>query len=257
MQDLTDLFQNGKWYHLLRFEGMVSNGTYDIESYLPYYHFENNYQGKTVLDVGCSDGYFSLLMKEMGAERVCAIDSNKYDGALAIQASNFKIDSFEKKYQGYLEDYLKFRTVYESYGLETSNKLLLMAKLKKLEIEYHTGTIYDLKPYGTFDIVLCNDLLEHLRDPITAIEQLFFATKEKCIFTVSSAMKNSWFNRNKPLLAYQGHFSGGSFYSISEPAFIALCQAAGFKEVKIISRFKMENKRNQSKSYRFVAHAYK
>ena len=257
MEDLKPLFEQGKWYHCFRHLDLISNGAYDIERYIPHYGFDKDYAGKSVLDVGSSDGYFSIWLKEHGAARVCAVDSNKYDGSLAIQASNFNVKNYEQKYAQYVDDYTKFQQVYEKFGLSNSNKLLLMAKLKSLEVEFQTGTIYDLKPYGEFDVVLCNDLLEHLRDPITAIEQLYFATTEKCIITVSSAMKTNWFNRNQALLTYQGHVSGGSFYSLSEGSAIAMCKAAGFKDVHVASRFDMENRMHRVTNYHFVVHAFK
>lgn len=257
MDELKELFEQGKWYHCFRYEGLFSNGAYDIEKYIPWYGFEQDYGGKTVLDVGSSDGYFSIWMKEHGASRVCAVDSNKYDGSLAIEASNFNLRNYEQKYAQYVDDYIRFRSVYERFGLSNSNKLLLMAKLKSLEIEFKNGTVYDLKPFGEFDLVMCNDLLEHLRDPITAIEQLYFAAREKCIITVSSAMKTNWFNRRKPLLTYQGHISGGSFYSLSEAAVTAMCKAAGFQEVRVVSRFDMENRMHNIVNPHFVVHAFK
>jgi 2-polyprenyl-3-methyl-5-hydroxy-6-metoxy-1,4-benzoquinol methylase len=257
MNELKELFENGRWYHCFRYEDLISNGTYDMEQYLAHYKFENTYQGQTVLDVGCSDGYFSFWMKEHGALRVCAIDSNKYDGSVNFEPSNFNVKAYEQKYAQYAQDYNKFRLIYEKFGLKNSNKLLLMAKLKSLEIEYCTGTAYDLSPYGQYDLVLCSALLEHLRDPITAIEQLYFATKGKCIIAVSSAMKTSLFNRNKPVLTYQGHNSGGSFYSLSESAVIAMCKAAGFKSAEIVSSYNVINRVHSSKNRNFVVHAYK
>lgn len=257
MEELKSLFDQGKWYHCFRHEGLVSNGAYDVEKYISSYGFEKDYAGKSVLDVGSSDGYFSIWMKEHSAARVCAVDSNKYDGSLAIEASNFNVKNYEKKYAQYADDYAKFQQVYEKFGLRNSNKLLLMAKLRSLEVEFQNGTIYDLTPYGEFDLVMCNDLLEHLRDPITAIEQLYFATKEKCIITVSSAMKTNWFNRKQTLLTYLGHVSGGSFYSLSEGSAIAMCKAAGFRDVHIASRFDMENRMHHVANPHFVLHAFK
>lgn len=257
MNELHELFEKGKWYHCFWHEGMSTNGTYDIQQYLEYYGFDDDYRGQTVLDVGCADGYFSLWMKEKGASRVCAIDSNKYDGSLAIEPSSFNVKAYIQKQQKFLEDFSRFQATYERYGLSNANKLLLMAKLKGLEIEFHTGTIYHLEPYGVFDITLCNDLLEHLRDPITAIEQLYSATNNKCIITVSSAMKSTWLTRGKPILTYQGHLSGGSFYSLSEPAVQAMCRAAGFKQTKVVNHIEMYNRVEKTKNNHFVIHAYK
>ena len=68
--ELGDLFREGRWYHCIRHEGLVSNGTYDIERYLPHYQLDDDYSGKSVLDVGCADGFFSLLLKTRGAASI-------------------------------------------------------------------------------------------------------------------------------------------------------------------------------------------
>jgi SAM-dependent methyltransferase len=255
--DLNDLFREGKWYHCIRHEGLVSNGTYDIEKYLKHYGFDDDYSDRSVLDVGCADGFFSLLMKQRGAERVCGIDSNKYDGSVAIDAARFNSGRFAQKYQAYADDFVRFADVYEQYGLTNSNKLLLMARLKSLNVEYHTGTAYDLSAYGCFDVVLCNDLLEHLRDPITAIEQVYLATRNQAVFSVSAALEPTWLGRDRPMLLYKGDRSGGSFYSLSAAAVCAMCRAAGFRESRVVSRYKMENRRDRSPSYHCVIHAHR
>jgi SAM-dependent methyltransferase len=255
--ELSDLFREGRWYHCIRHEGLLSNGIYDIDRYLPHYHLDDDYSGKSVLDVGCADGYFSLLLKSRGASRVCAIDSNKYDGSIAIDAARFNAKAYVQKYQGYVDEFTRFGDLYERYGLTTPNKLLLMARLKSLDIEFHTGTAYDLSPYGSFDVVLCNDLLEHLRDPITAIEQVFLATRDMAIFSVSAALKPGLFDRDRPILLFSGDRSGGSFYSLSAAAVSAMCRAAGFRESRVISRFDMENRRDGTPSHHCVIHAYR
>lgn len=257
MSDLKELFERGRWYHCFRHEGMISNGTYDVEKYIDYYGFDSNYSGRTVLDVGCSDGYFSIWMKKQGAQRVLGVDSNKYDGSLAFVPSNALRKSHEEKYMQYSDDYATFRSVYEYLGLSTPNKLLLMRKLLGLDVEFDNGSVYDLSPYGEFDVVMCNDLLEHLRDPITAVEQLYFATREKCIITVSSAMKTSWLDRNKPLATYVAHIGGGSFFNLSESAAVAICHSAGFKKVDVVSRFDMMNRKHSVVNPHFVIHAFK
>ena len=257
MSYLKELFEKGRWYHCFQYEDLTSNGTYDIPEYLPHYTFQHDYTGQTQLDVGCSDGYFSIWMKKHGAERVLGVDSNKYDGSLAFVPSNAYKHLHEEKYAQYADDYSLFKSVYDQYGLNNSNKLLLMDKLMGLSVEFKNGSVYDLSSCGEFDVVMCNDLLEHLRDPITAIEQLYFATREKCIITVSSAMKAGWFDRKKALALYQGHISGGSFFSLSEEAVRAMCSSAGFKKVDVVSRFEMQNRRHGVNNSHFVIHAYR
>lgn len=260
MSSLRELFEKGKWYHCFRHEGMMSNGTYDVEKLIPFYKFERDYSDKTVLDVGCSDGYFSIWMKEHGAKQVTAIDLNKYDGSIATEAAAYDKTIYENKYSQYVMDFSNFRSVYEQYGLKDSNKLLLMSALKNLEVDFKTGTVYDLKPYGIYDLVMCNDLLEHLRDPITAIEQLYSAVAEngKCIITtISPSTKESFLNWQKPVLTYQGHISSGNCYILSEASLVAMCQAAGFRKTEVVSRFEIHNRMHNVKMRLYVVHAYK
>lgn len=260
MNNLKELFEGGKWHHCFRHDDLISDGTYDVEKYIEYYKFDKDYKGKSVLDVGCSDGYFPLWMKEHGADKVSAVDSNKYDGSLAIETAEFDKHIYEQKYLQYSDDFNKYREVYEHYGLKNSNKLLLMASLKNLEVNFYTGTIYDLKPYGKFDIVLCNDLLEHIREPIVAIEQLYQALADggKCIITtIQMPFIQRILGRKKPILQFQGHINSGGYYKYSEASIIALCKAAGFKNTEIVSRFDMYNRKHKLDIPLFVAHAYK
>jgi glutamyl/glutaminyl-tRNA synthetase len=70
-------------------------------------------------------------------------------------------------------------------------------------------------------------------------------------------MKTNWLTRNTPVLTYHGHVSGGSFYSLSETALLAMCKAAGFKSANVVSRFDMYNRRHNNTSDHFVVHAFK
>lgn len=257
MDELKQIFEKGRWYHCFQYETLISNGTYDVANYIEHYGFEKDYSGKSVLDVGCSDGYFSVWMKQHGASRVLGVDSNKYDGSLAFAPSAAFKHLHEEKYSKYAGDYAEFHSFYEKMGLRNSNKLLLMNKLYGINVEFENGSIYDLAPFGEFDLVMCNDLLEHLRDPITAIEQLYFATREKCIITVSSALKTNWWDRKKPIARYQGHISGGSFFSLSVEAVRAMCASAGFIKSEVVSQFDMHNRRHGVPNRHFVIHAYK
>ena len=57
-----------KWYHTIKFlNGSMSNGVYDMSCSLSNCFFEG-ISGKTVLDVGAADGYYSLEMKKLGAD---------------------------------------------------------------------------------------------------------------------------------------------------------------------------------------------
>jgi tRNA (mo5U34)-methyltransferase len=87
--------------------------------------------GKTVLDIGCNAGFFSLQMKRRGAARVVAVD---LDPRYLAQAR-------------------------------------LAAEVTGLEIELRELSVYDVARLGErFDVVLFMGLLYHLRHPLLALD---------------------------------------------------------------------------------------
>lgn len=99
--------------------------------------------GKSVLDVGCNAGFYSLEMKRRGAARVLGIDSQRN---LIRQAA------FVRNVHG-------------------------------LDIEYRKMSVYDLDPHliGQFDITLALGLLYHCKHLVLALEKLFITTRELLI----------------------------------------------------------------------------
>ena len=90
------ILQEGNWYHTFAYEDIKTKGTFNyidtvLELNLP--SFEN----KDVLDVGCSDGFFSKFFSDtLNAKSVIGIDINKYDGGVAFDVLNSYKEDFEK-----------------------------------------------------------------------------------------------------------------------------------------------------------------
>lgn len=99
--------------------------------------------GKTVLDVGCNAGFYSLEMKRRGASRVLGIDSQRN----LIRQAEFVRD------------------------------------VNGLEIDYRKMSVYDLDPHaiGQFDVTLALGLLYHCKHLVLALEKLFVVTRELLI----------------------------------------------------------------------------
>ncbi len=98
--------------------------------------------GKTVLDIGAWDGFFSFEFERRGAKRVLAIDTYAWDKG--------GIDCF-----------------------------LLAKEQLKSKVEHQRLDVHDLCPdlVGTFDYVFCAGVLYHLRNPFYALEKIFKVTK--------------------------------------------------------------------------------
>jgi tRNA (mo5U34)-methyltransferase len=95
-------------------------------------HLPEDLSGKSVLDIGCNAGFYSMEMKRRGASRVVGIDSD--------------------------ERYLaQARFAAETLGYD--------------KIEFRNLSVYDVGALGeTFDLVIFMGVLYHLRHPLLALD---------------------------------------------------------------------------------------
>lgn len=127
----------GPWFHNLRLLGVATApghflGDYPNVKWQRYADaIPSDLRGRTVLDIGCNAGFFSLQMKRRGADRVLAIDCD----------------------EGYLA------------------QARFAADVEGLDIEFRRLSVYDVACLGeTFDIVLFVGVLYHLRHPLLALD---------------------------------------------------------------------------------------
>jgi len=129
----------GPWFHNLDLHGVRTAPDHFLGDY-PSSHwrtFENalpwDLRGRTVLDIGCNAGFFSLRMKERGADRVVGIDSD--------------------------ERYLA--------------QARFAAEVAGAEIDFRRMTVYEIAQLKErFDLVLFMGVLYHLRHPLLALDLL-------------------------------------------------------------------------------------
>jgi SAM-dependent methyltransferase len=76
---------------------------------------------------------------------------------------------------------------YTSAGIERARELVPSG-------EFRTESLYDLDSVETFDLVLCTEVLEHLRDPKKAVEVLvrLCARAGAIVITVPDGAQDSW-----------------------------------------------------------------
>ncbi len=110
-----------------------------IEPYVP-----EDLSGKTVLDLGCSSGFFSAMFKKRGAERVVAVDIS---------------DSAVREAQ-------------------------LLTEIFETPVEIIQSDIYDflIASHDQFDYVIFLGIFYHLRAPLFALDKLFNLTRERLYF---------------------------------------------------------------------------
>jgi tRNA (mo5U34)-methyltransferase len=127
----------GPWFHNMRLKGVATAPEHFLGDYptIKWRHFAGaipaDLTGKTVLDIGCNGGFYSLAMKRRGAARVLGIDHD--------------------------EDYLA--------------QARFAAEVEGLAIEFRNLSVYDVGALGErFDLVLFFGVMYHLRHPLLALD---------------------------------------------------------------------------------------
>ncbi|MFN3572880.1 MAG: TIGR04290 family methyltransferase [Phenylobacterium sp.] len=127
----------GQWFHNMDLNGVQTAPDHFLHDYPrnKFRAFEHaipaDLAGKSVLDIGCNAGFYSLEMKRRGADRVLGID-------------------FDDRYL---------------------DQARLAAEVADVEIEFRKLSVYDLARLGErFDLVIFMGVLYHLRHPLLALD---------------------------------------------------------------------------------------
>jgi tRNA (mo5U34)-methyltransferase len=135
-----DIRKLGKWFHNIDLNGVMTAPDHFLGDY-PNIKFKNfadsipsDLSGKTVLDIGCNAGFYSIEMKRRGALRVVGIDSD--------------------------ERYL--------------SQARYAARVLGTDIEFRNMSVYDVALLREkFDVVIFMGVLYHLRHPLLALDLLY------------------------------------------------------------------------------------
>jgi tRNA (mo5U34)-methyltransferase len=127
----------GQWFHNLDLNGVRTAPDHFLGDY-PNVKWRkiapaipDDLHGKTVLDIGCNAGFYSMEMKRRGADRVVGID-------------------FDEKYLA---------------------QARFAAQVNGFDIEFHRLSVYDVgKLAEKFDVVIFMGVLYHLRHPLLALD---------------------------------------------------------------------------------------
>jgi len=177
-------------------------------------------QGKTCLDVGCSSGFFSLKMKELGAKYVLGIDYGEQ--VKAIEQANFA------------------------------------AGATGLDVDFRLMSAYDVHQLDRrFDVVIFLGVFYHLRHPLLALESIRKVTNGSLLMqTITTAHETRSYEACPPpthvhsglrspdlndssfpsLRFIEGGLDGDAscWFVPSAEAVLAMLRAAGFRPERMI-----------------------
>lgn len=159
---LAEIERLQPWFHCIDLgKGILTKqqavGTEPIDHPYGIWHkikelLPSDLSGKSVLDVGCNAGFYSVEAKRRGAARVLGLDAQR----IHIRQATF------------------------------------VQRVLGLDIEYSRMSVYDLSPgnVGQFDVTLALGLLYHCKHLVLALERLAAVTKELLI--IETAIFTPW-----------------------------------------------------------------
>lgn len=203
--ELRDRVQSHGWHHQIDLgDGIVTPGHDKSADKLTALQLPA-LQGKSVLDVGAWDGYFSFAAERLGATRVVALDSYAWGGA--------------------------------PWGSQEPFRLARSALGSNVE-DVHCE-VTDVSPEtvgGTFDIVLFLGVLYHMRHPMLALERVAGVTGETLVVETLSDLSLT----RRPAAAYYPADSmdndATNWWGPNEAALTGMLSDLGFSRIETINR---------------------
>jgi tRNA (mo5U34)-methyltransferase len=193
-----------RWYHTIDLGGgLITKGIDDSSYRLARLDLPNSLAGRSVLDIGAWDGFFSFEAERRGASRVVASDYYSWHGAGWGSKRGFELAR-------------------EALG----------SKVEDIDID-----VMDLSPdrIGTFDVVFFFGVLYHLRHPLLALERVASVTRGLLI--VETVVDMAGFRR--PAAAfYPGRELNNdptNWWAPNVPALEAMLRDVGFADVKTVN----------------------
>jgi len=192
-----------KWYHTIDLgNGIKTKGKSETSTLLKNIKLDDDLTGKTVLDIGAWDGFFSFEAEKRGAKKVLAVDSYSWNGSGWGSKAGFNLA-----------------------------KKVFNSKVEDMEVE-----VLDISPQkmGTFDVVLFLGVLYHMINPLLALEKVASVTKEKLILETAVDMLGT----NRPVIAFypkdEVKKDLTNWCGPNPQAVIAMLEHVGFKKVEKI-----------------------
>ena len=197
------------WWHQMELGGATTNGKDLSQWKLSVIDMPKDLKGRSVIDVGAWDGFFSFEAERRGAN-VLAIDTNEW---------NEFTDEHGRLHTG-------------KKGFDFAHKIL-NSKVGSEEIE-----VMDLNKHGRMgaDLVLCLGILYHMKDPFGMCKVMYDITADDgmCILETHTDLENA----NVPMMAFypnnECNNDSSNWFGPNPHAVIAMLKAAGFDEVEMV-----------------------
>lgn len=172
------------WYHTFDLgDGVVTEGMFDHRPILDVLGLPASTAGLRCLDVGTMDGYLAFEMERRGSTEVTAIDVDDVD------ALDWPLAQMHRRHN--------------AWDTDKRRRFELVAGALHSQVRRCTRSVYDLDAdLGRFDLVVCGDLLAHLKDPSTALERIRRVCDDRLVVYTPILASRPWVRR--PLAVFDG-----------------------------------------------------
>jgi len=218
MNDLLERINKIWWWHCIDLKnGIITPGHCHSQDQLQYLKIPENLQGKTVLDIGAWDGYFSFLAEERGAFVTATDDAEHSWGKWGTGKQGF--DLAREIRQSKIQDYIS-----------------PVDKLSSTEI-------------GKFDIVFFFGVFYHLKNFYDALERVFDLTNDMAIIETAT-MCNDYI---EPIVKFyrNEHVDKSNYFAPNVLGLVEMCKSIGFQNIFPAHEYPLKKE-----EYRVAFHAF-
>ena len=199
---VKELIKGIDWYQKIPLgHGLYTPGeATDTEAKLPMLGLPDDLTGKSLLDIGCNEGFFAFEAERRGASHVLAIDAGK----------------------------------------RAREKFELVKGIVSSRVEFKKLNVYELDPkeLGDFDIVLFLSVYHHLRYPFLGLDRVAAVTRDCAIMEMPVAVPadDSPATQDEPIMLrrYSSKHTTKLRHLPNVPFLLEVLDRAGFSKVDIV-----------------------
>jgi len=191
-------------------------------------------RGKTVLDIGAWDGYFSFAAERLGASRVVALDY--YTWAADPTTIDWSGTAPPRR-----DTSASPGPPWDPVNLPGKRGFDLAREVLASNVESVFGDLLtlDTAALGQFDIVLFLGVLYHTRYPAEMLERVASLTREMMILETESFALDGYTHLQLGQFFETNELedNDSNWWSLTEPAIAGLCRSSGFGDVDFLAPY--------------------
>lgn len=224
----------GFWWHSIDLNGTVTPGGKNATLLRREWETMDVPQlaGKTVLDIGAWDGYFSFMAEKHGASEIVALDHYVW----SVDRKNWSAYYQACRREGIAPKPVEQTEHWNPVSLPGKRGFdvacrALDSRVRAVVSDYMLVTPEGI---GTFDVVFYLDVLYHMPNPVDALAKVASLTRQLAIIETHAV---EVYGHDAPLAEFYpaSELNGdpSNWWGLNLSALVGMCKAAGFSRVEV------------------------